>query len=199
MTSNGLFKRFDRAAVTQLAASRATEQRTVRKELADQFPALDPYWEAILPKKQDIMLVHTGDNVVLVALVPEKGLTEGVSILFFRHHDGPYLPSLRLLHQYPIMMTHLTHRVDIGGCKFVVSGSNVMCPGLTSPGGSVGPGIPRGAPVAIYIEGKKHAVAVGITLMSSDEIVKINKGHCIENVHHLGDGLWRTPVLAHTV
>ena len=55
--------------------------------------------------------------------------------LFFAQRDGPWFPTLRLLHQYPDMMPKL--RADEGAIKFVLSGANIMCPGLTSPGATV--------------------------------------------------------------
>ena len=50
--------------------------------------------------------------------------------------------------------------------------------------------VPVGEIVGIYIEGKVHAVAIGIMEMSSEDIIKINKGLAIKTVHHLGDALW---------
>ncbi len=55
--------------------------------------------------------------------------------LFFAQRDGPWFPHLRLLHQYPQMMKRL--RTDRGAIKFVLSGANIMCPGLTSPGATI--------------------------------------------------------------
>ena len=55
--------------------------------------------------------------------------------LFFAQRDGPWFPTLRLLHQYPDMMKKL--RADVGAIKFVLSGAHIMCPGLTSPGATI--------------------------------------------------------------
>lgn len=55
--------------------------------------------------------------------------------LFFSNRDGQWFPTLRLLHQYPDMMKKA--RVDQGAIKFVLSGANIMCPGLTSPGATL--------------------------------------------------------------
>ena len=55
--------------------------------------------------------------------------------LFFAARDGPWFPTLRILHKYPLMMDRL--RVDTGAIKFVLSGANIMCPGLTSPGATI--------------------------------------------------------------
>ena len=55
--------------------------------------------------------------------------------LFFAQRDDVWFPTLRLLHQYPEMMPKL--RVDTGAIKFVLSGANIMCPGLTSKGATM--------------------------------------------------------------
>jgi PUA domain protein len=49
--------------------------------------------------------------------------------------------------------------------------------------------------VAIYAEGKEHAMAVALTKMSTADIRSINKGIGLDNVHHLNDGLWKTPTM----
>ncbi|KAF6176576.1 hypothetical protein GIB67_034438 [Kingdonia uniflora] len=72
-------------------------------------------------------------NLVLVNNVP----------LFFNIRDGPYMPTLRLLHQ-----------------------SNIMCPGLISPGGAMDDEVMEESPLAIMVEGKQHALAIGFTKMS---------------------------------
>jgi malignant T-cell-amplified sequence len=51
-------------------------------------------------------------------------------------------------------------------------------------------GIPVGTVVAIMAEGKKHALAMGLMKMSSDEIKKVNKGIGVDVLTHLGDPLW---------
>lgn len=55
--------------------------------------------------------------------------------LFYSDRDGHWFPALRILHQYPDMMPKL--RTDKGAIKFVLSGANIMCPGLTSPGATI--------------------------------------------------------------
>lgn len=47
-------------------------------------------------------------------------------------------------------------------------------------------------PVAIYAEGKEHAMAVGICKLSTADMRSINKGIAVDNVHYLNDGLWKT-------
>ena len=61
-------------------------------------------------------------------------------------------------------------QVDKGAIKFVLSGANIMCRGLTSPGGRLPEGLEAGEPVAIFAEGKENPLAVGELAMSSDEM-----------------------------
>jgi PUA domain protein len=83
-------------------------------------------------------------------------------------------------------------QTDKGAIRFVLGGANIMCPGFTSKGGSVPEDLAAEIPVAIYAEGKQHAMAVGLTKMSKDDIFSVNKGMAVETVHYLMDGLWQT-------
>lgn len=81
-------------------------------------------------------------------------------------------------------------RVDKGAIKFVFSGANIMCPGLTSEGAHMHDAVDANAPVAIFAEGKEHPLAVGTTSMSTDDMLTHNKGVAVEIAHHINDGLW---------
>ena len=85
-------------------------------------------------------------------------------------------------------MPHM--QCDKGAIKHIFSGSNVMAPGLTSPGGKMDD-VDVGQAVAITAEGKEHAMGIGITYMSTDEIRKENKGVAIELIQFINDGLWK--------
>jgi PUA domain protein len=60
-------------------------------------------------------------------------------------------------------------KVDKGAIKFVLSGANIMSPGLTSKGGKM-TSCDKNMVVAIMAEGKEHALAIGVTKMSTDEM-----------------------------
>ena len=49
------------------------------------------------------------------------------SVTVCRHHNEAWIPTLRLLHQFPFLLT--PQMVDKGAIKFVLSGANIMCPG----------------------------------------------------------------------
>jgi len=156
-------------------------------QIAEQYPWLvdNGVLEVLLPKKSDLTLIKLPEHVQLLVHCNEP--------LFFSTRDGGWFPTLRLLHKYPDMMPKL--RTDKGAIKFVLSGANIMCPGLTSPGATIHDPVDKGTPVAILAEDKEHAMAIGYTIMSTDEMVEVNKGIGVENLHYLNDGLWKTPTL----
>jgi predicted RNA-binding protein (TIGR00451 family) len=81
------------------------------------------------------------------------------------------------------------YQVDRGAVPFVLGGANIMAPGLTSAGGMMDD-VPTESVVAVMVQGKEHAIAIGVTTMSTEEIRKVNKGNAVENTHWLNDGLW---------
>lgn len=109
-------------------------------------------------------------------------------IMFIEIRDIPVMPTLRLLHRYPFMMPHM--QCDKGAIKHILSGSDVMCPGLTSPGGKMEE-VPSETVVAIMAEGKEHAMGIGFTTMSTQEIRKENKGVALTLIQFLNDGMWK--------
>lgn len=77
------------------------------------------------------------------------------------------MPSLRLYHRFPVFLP--MQQVDKGAIRFVLSGANIMCPGLTSPGAFMNP-VEKGAVVAIMAEGKEHCLAIGLTTLSTEDM-----------------------------
>eukprot|EP00002_Diphylleia_rotans_P022609 TRINITY_DN4429_c0_g1_i1.p1 TRINITY_DN4429_c0_g1~~TRINITY_DN4429_c0_g1_i1.p1 ORF type:complete len:182 (-),score=42.83 TRINITY_DN4429_c0_g1_i1:121-666(-) len=178
-----MFRKYSPAeSISSQTLIKTSVQRGIRQSILDQYPALEPHIEDLMPKKLPLHLVKCQNHLNLVVVNQE--------ILFFNERDGPYMPTLRLLHKYPDILPHM--RVDRGAIKFVMSGANVMCPGLTHPNASMAT-VPESAIVAVMAEGKQHAMAIGITTMSTEKIRKVNKGIAIEAIHFLNDGLWKNP------
>jgi malignant T-cell-amplified sequence len=63
----------------------------------------------------------------------------------------------------------MPQQVDKGAIRFVLSGANIMSPGLTSPGGKMTP-CEKDQIVAIMAEGKQHCLAIGQTKMSTEDM-----------------------------
>ena len=80
--------------------------------------------------------------------------------------------------------------------KPVMKGSAIFCVGFVSAGGRLPKeSLPAGTAVGIFVEGKQHALAVGILMKSTDDIKADPKGGGCVNSHYLGDGLWECKTL----
>ncbi|SAM73277.1 related to TMA20-Protein putative involved in cytoplasmic ribosome function [Ustilago bromivora] len=189
-----LFKKFEpKSDLGPATALKSSVRRVIRQKLTDQYPALakdeGALLEAAWPNKASVITVKFAREHIQM-LISEK------QVLFFQHYDDWYLPSLRLLHMFPDMLP--TVQVDRGAIKFVLSGANVMSPGLTSAGGHLpDPSkgetlLKKGQCVAIRAQGKDEILAVGVLQMDTEEVRKTGKGIAIENIHYLGDDLWLT-------
>ncbi|KAF2762038.1 translation machinery-associated protein 20 [Pseudovirgaria hyperparasitica] len=174
---------------------KSSAQRAIRQKVLDTYPALEPYIDDILPKKEQLDLVKLPDRCSLYTLGPRP--------LFFQHMDDALLPHLTLVHKYPQCFSKL--RIDRGAIRFVLSGASLMVPGLTSPGGRL-PGeavadggsdfrygkeeLDEGDVVVIEAEGKETACFVGQLAMGTADMKTKKKGQACRAGHYLGDGLW---------
>ncbi|WVQ93777.1 hypothetical protein IAU59_000855 [Kwoniella sp. CBS 9459] len=142
---------------------------------------IDDIW----PKKEALGLTKCHDRISIftVQQVP----------LFFQHFDGPFIPTLKLLHRYPDMLPHV--QIDRGAIKFLLAGANMMAPGLLSAGGKLPDGLAKDEVVAIHAEGKEHACGIGKLVASSEEIKKAAKGVAVEVVCWIGDDLWKVDTI----
>ena len=106
---------------------------------------MDDIWPA---KKETVV---TQGKLKLYYLTKDRA--SGVVTLYFINEElkfiqpkgMPVFPVLRLLHKYPYMMPQI--QCDKGAIKHMLSGSDVMCQGLTSPGGKIDPSIKKEEPV----------------------------------------------------
>ncbi|XP_002733538.1 malignant T-cell-amplified sequence 1-like [Saccoglossus kowalevskii] len=175
-----MFKKFDeKEHVSGMTPLKSSVQKAMKNKIIQMYPNIEPYITQIMPKKEGLKVVKCHDHIELFAV--------GNELIFFRQRESPYYPCLRLLHKYPMILPK--QRVDRGAIRFILSGANIMCPGLTSPGATLIPA-EQDSVVAIMAEGKEHALAIGVMKMSSTDIQTINKGIGVENVHYLNDGLW---------
>lgn len=78
------------------------------------------------------------------------------------------IPTLRVCHKYPTILPRF--QVDKGAIPFVLKGSDIFCAGLTSKGGNM-VDVEKNAIVAIFAESKQHACSIGITTMSTENML----------------------------
>ncbi len=76
--------------------------------------------------------------------------------------------------------------VDDGAIKFILNGADVMAPGIVEADESIKKG-----DVVWVSDMRGLPLAVGIALMNGKEMVAASKGKAVENIHHIGDELWK--------
>ncbi|KIJ69353.1 hypothetical protein HYDPIDRAFT_172769 [Hydnomerulius pinastri MD-312] len=184
-----MFKKFlPSTDIASQTPPKSSVQRSIRASVLSQWKIEPETLEQIWPKKESLIHVKCREHISIYTVSGEP--------LFFQHFDGPFYPTLRLLHKYPFILPKVG--IDRGAIRFLLAGAHMMCPGLTSAGGYLPPSesaIPAGALVAVHAEGKEHAVAVGVMKLSSEDMRKVNKGVGVEIATHLGDDLWALQTL----
>ncbi|XP_023002904.1 malignant T-cell-amplified sequence 1 homolog [Cucurbita maxima] len=88
----GMSNGFSTEEVSAQNQGKASLHRRIRQSIAEEYPGLEPVLDDLLPKKAPLIVTMSQNhlNLVVVNNVP----------LFFNIRDGPYMPTLRLLHQY---------------------------------------------------------------------------------------------------
>jgi PUA domain protein len=76
--------------------------------------------------------------------------------------------------------------IDQGAIRFICNGANVMRPGIVRWAGE----FQAGDIVAVKEAGHNKIIAVGVALVSSQDLSGISKGVAVKNVHYVGDPLW---------
>ena len=156
--------------------------------LSTSWQSTTEQWQSMLEPRQVKIPLQNTPTHTLYSHEHIEILVVKNELLFFRQRDGPYLPTLRLLHKCEsvvfcsgtlichgsltlchcsIVLRHDAKRipsppssisspdptllpqlqVDKGAIKFILSGANIMCPGLTSPGARMDTPVPENTSV----------------------------------------------------
>ena len=79
-----------------------------------------------------------------------------------------------------------TVTVDMGAIKFVSNGADIMSPGIVDASEGVEPG----DIVLIIDETHGKPLAIGVSLIKGEEMVKNDSGKAVETKHYVGDDIW---------
>ena len=74
----------------------------------------------------------------------------------------------------------------MGAVKFVANGADVMRPGIVDADRQ----IKQGELISIIDVKNRVPMAVGIALASGENIMSMDSGRAIKNVHWVGDEIW---------
>ncbi|WP_309492145.1 DUF1947 domain-containing protein [Candidatus Hecatella orcuttiae] len=98
--------------------------------------------------------------------------------------QGLLLPTL-LFHEVLKALPMLV--IDQGAVPHICAGADVMRPGMVSVEGDFS----EGALLSVVEEKHRKTVALALSLASSTEIRETARGKVAENLHYIGDKIWR--------
>ena len=95
-----MFKKFtSEESISSQNQVKSSVSRGIRAKILEQFPNITPHIDEIFPKKTAIFTVKCVDHIQLIAVNQQ--------ILFFQEREGPFYPTIRLLHKC-IIYIHVT-------------------------------------------------------------------------------------------
>jgi|Deesub1362B_J571_1020462.scaffolds.fasta_scaffold00004_227 PUA domain protein len=92
----------------------------------------------------------------------------------------PYIENSWLLEQLPKII------VDTGAVPHLSNGADVMIPGIVSY-----QHFEKDDIVCVYVEKYDIPLAIGVALLSSEDLSGAKRGKAVRNLHYRGDEVWR--------
>jgi PUA domain protein len=107
-------------------------------------------------------------------------ISDKIVIIEFKGLKLPFLKEESYLECFPHVV------VDSGAIQYICKGANVMRRGIICVDGFFN----KGEVVTIQDPKFKKNIAIGVALLDSSEINKIDRGLVIDNIHYVGDKFW---------
>ena len=142
-----------------------SETSTVLKAISDQ-------WKMEFPKIKNLKVHEISDDAKII-------VGDGIKAVKIFDEYVPFLSETKTLEKFPHVM------VDMGAVKFMCKGANVMRPGIKKFSE-----FQKDSVVCVIEESHHKFLAVGKTLVSSEEMEKMEKGEIIKNLHYISDKFW---------
>jgi len=142
-----------------------TETAVVLKEVSEQ-------WRMEFPKIKNLKVHEISTDAQII-------VGDGIKILKINDEYVPFLSEIQMLSKFPYVV------VDMGAVRFMCKGANVMRPGIKKCSE-----FQKDSVVCIIEETHNKFLAVGKTLVSSQEMEEMKKGEVIKNLHYISDKFW---------
>ncbi|KAH0790913.1 Translation machinery-associated protein 20 [Histomonas meleagridis] len=140
------------------------------------MPRFNEIKNEVFPKKQPVIIHHLENRVMLYSA---KGTP-----LLIELDDGTIFPFLKIAIEYPGLLKPVFCYDE--AMKALLRGANLMARGTWL----VNEKYEKGEIVEICLVGLRIPFAIGIMLMSSEEIAGRPDGAAVKVLHVLKDGLW---------
>jgi PUA domain protein len=143
-----------------------------KSETAAVLKAVSEQWKKEFPKIKNLKVHEISPDAQII-------VGNGIKILKINDEYVPFLSETQTLEKFPYVM------VDMGAVKFMCKGANVMRPGIKKYSK-----FQKDDVVCIIEETHQKFLAVGKTLVSSEEMETMEKGEIIKNIHYISDKFW---------
>ena len=143
-----------------------------KSETATVLKIISEKWNMVFPKIKNLKVHGISNDAQII-------VGDGIKILKVKDEYIPFLSETQTLEKFPYVI------VDMGAVKFMCKGANVMRPGIKKYSE-----FQKDSIVCIVEESHHKFLAVGKTLVSSDEMSNMEKGEVIKNLHYISDKFW---------
>jgi PUA domain protein len=143
-----------------------------KSETASVLKAISEKWNMEFPKIKNLKVHEISTDAQII-------VGNEIKVLKIGDEYVPFLSETQMLEKFPYVM------VDMGAVKFMCKGANVMRPGIKKHSDFQKDDI-----VCIIEESHHKFLAVGKTLVSSQEMETMEKGEVIKNLHYVSDKFW---------
>ncbi len=143
-----------------------------KSETASVLKIISEKWNMEFPNIKNLKVHDISSDAQIIVV-------NGLKIVKVNDEYIPFLSETQTLEKFPYVM------VDRGAVKFMCKGANVMRPGIKKYSKFQKDNI-----VCIIEESHHKFLAVGKTLVSSDEMSNMEKGEVIKNLHYISDKFW---------
>jgi PUA domain protein len=140
----------------------------------------------IFDEINDNFSINSFENFLKV----ETGLVDGIEMIFiedtpcFMVIDNTIFFTIQGVIKFKPKSRFVI--VDMGAVKFITSGADLMAPGIVNADVN----IQNNDHVWICDELHHKPLAIGISLMSGDQMIKEKKGKSVKIIHYVGDKYW---------
>ena len=145
-----------------------------KSETSALLKTISEQWGIEFPKIKNLKVHQILDDAQIIT-------GKGVKILKINDDYLPFLSETETLEKFPSVT------VDMGAVKFMCKGANLMRPGIRSF-----TEFDKDKLVCIVEESQHKFLAVGKSVVSSQEVGSMDKGEVLKNLHYISDKFWET-------
>ena len=145
-----------------------------KSETSALLKTISEQWGMEFPKIKNLKVHQILDDAQIIT-------GKGIKILKINDDYLPFLSETETLEKFPSVT------VDMGAVKFMCKGANLMRPGIRSL-----TEFEKDKLVCIVEESQHKFLAVGKSVVSSQEAENMDKGEVLKNLHYISDKFWET-------